>query len=126
MKAKDLIAGLNDKQRRSVEKCLEKCGLLDPEEEISVEVKNDVLNFVKALANPLRFSILKMLQNRWLCVCLIAKALNQDQTLISHHLRKLKELGLVEERREGKLRFYRTRESALKEYVGELEEELSL
>lgn len=126
MKVKELIESLSEKQRKSVEKCLEKCNLLEPEEEISSGVNKDAIEFVKALANPLRFGILKMLRDRWMCVCLIAKALDQDQTLISHHLRTLKMLDLVEERREGKLRFYRTREDVLRKYMKLLEEELSL
>ncbi|ASJ01279.1 ArsR/SmtB family transcription factor [Thermococcus gorgonarius] len=126
MKVVELIEGLNEKQKKSVEKCIEKCNLLNPEEEISVEIEKNVLDFVKVLSNPLRFSIIKMLRNRWLCVCLIAKALGQDQTLISHHLRRLKELGLVEERREGKLRFYRTNEDTLRKYFDDLKNELGL
>ena len=126
MKVRDLIAGLDEKQKRSVSKCLDKCRLADPEEEVSVEISRDVMDFVKVLANPIRLSILKMLMNRWMCVCLIAKALNQDQTLISHHLRSLKRMGLLEERREGKLRFYRTNPKSLREGLDGLITELGV
>lgn len=123
MKVKDLIENLTDKQKRSVNRCLEQCRLLDPEEDIKLTVEKDVLEFVKLLSNPIRMGILTMLMGRWMCVCLIAKALNQDQTLISHHLRSLKKLGLLHERREGKLRFYKTNEETLKTYLEKLKEE---
>ncbi len=124
MKVRELIGMLSDKQKRSVERCLEECDLVDMEEEIPTELPSDVMEFVKVIANPIRASILKMLNNRWLCVCLIAKALGQDQTLISHHLRTLKKFGLLHERREGKLRFYRTNREVLGEYLKKLSVEL--
>ncbi|NJF25439.1 helix-turn-helix transcriptional regulator [Thermococcus sp. Bubb.Bath] len=126
MKVRELIAGLDEKQRRSVSKCLDECRLVDPEEEVLVEVSKEVLDFVKVLANPIRLSILKMLMNRWMCVCLIAKALDQDQTLISHHLRSLKRMGLLEERREGKIRFYRTNPKSLREGIDGLIKEIGV
>jgi len=126
MKVRDLIAGLKEKQKRSVSKCLDTCRLVDPDEEVPVEISRDVMDFVKVLANPIRLSILKMLMNRWMCVCLIARALNQDQTLISHHLRSLKRVGLLEERREGKLRFYRTNLEGLREDLNGLVTELGV
>ncbi|RLF79193.1 transcriptional regulator [Thermococci archaeon] len=98
--------------------------MLDLEEEVVTELSGDLIDFVKVLSNPIRAGILKMLKNRWMCVCLIAKALNQDQTLISHHLRTLKGMNLLHERREGKLRFYRTNLEELKKYVDMLEKEL--
>lgn len=123
MKVRELIESLTEKQRRSVTRCLEQCRLLDPEEEIKVKVGDDVLEFVRIISNPIRMGILNMLMGRWMCVCLIANALDQDQTLISHHLRSLKKLGLLHERREGKLRFYRTNEEVLKEYFEKLKRE---
>ncbi|EEB75044.1 helix-turn-helix transcriptional regulator [Thermococcus sp. AM4] len=124
MKVKDLINMLSDRQRKSVESCVERCDLIDPEEEIPTELPRDVVEFSKIIANPIRASILKMLSNRWLCVCLISKALGQDQTLISHHLRTLKRFGLLHERKEGKLRFYRTNREALERYLEKLSAEL--
>lgn len=125
MRVKDLIERLSEKQRKSVESCIEECRLLDPEEDIPAELPKDVVKFSKIISNPIRATILKMLRDRWLCVCLISKALNQDQTLISHHLRTLKKLGLLHERREGKLRFYRTNKEALENYLKALSRELS-
>jgi len=124
MKVGELLESLNEKQRKTVQKCLESCEILDLEEEIEIELSEESIDFLKVLSNPIRAGILKMLKNRWMCVCLIAKALNQDQTLISHHLRTLKKMNLLHERREGKLRFYRTNLEELKKYIDMLEKEL--
>ncbi|MCA6214703.1 metalloregulator ArsR/SmtB family transcription factor [Thermococcus sp. 101 C5] len=124
MKVRELIESLNEKQRATVQKCLASCEILDLDEEIETELSRDLVDFLKVLSNPIRAGIIKMLKNRWMCVCLIAKALNQDQTLISHHIRTLKEMNLLHERREGKLRFYRTNLEELKKYVEMLEKEL--
>ncbi|MCD6189407.1 MAG: helix-turn-helix transcriptional regulator [Thermococcus sp.] len=124
MKVREILESLNEKQRRTVQKCLASCEILDLEEEVEIELSRDLVDFVKVLSNPIRAGILKMLKNRWMCVCLIAKVLNQDQTLISHHLRTLKGMNLLHERREGKLRFYRTNLEELKKYVDMLEKEL--
>lgn len=123
MKVKELLEGLNEKQRKTVQKCLTSCEILDLEEEVETELSPKLMEFIKVLSNPIRAGIIKMLKNRWMCVCLIAKALNQDQTLISHHLRTLKNMNLLHERREGKLRFYKTNMEELKKYLSVLEKE---
>lgn len=124
VKVKKLLEELNEKQRKTVQKCLASCEILDLEEEVETELSLELINFVKVLSNPIRAGIIKMLKKRWMCVCLIAKALNQDQTLISHHLRTLKNMNLLHERREGKLRFYKTNMEELKKYLSILEMEL--
>ncbi|WP_010480100.1 ArsR/SmtB family transcription factor [Thermococcus zilligii] len=124
MKVRELIERLPEKQKESVGKCAEKCGLVSLDEDIPTEVPKDVVEFSRVISNPLRLSILRMLRDRWLCVCLIAKALEQDQTLVSHHLRALKGLDLLEERREGKLRFYRTKKDVVERYFEALRKEL--
>ncbi len=124
VKVKKLLEELNEKQRKTVQKCLTSCEIVDLEEEVETELSLELINFVKVLSNPIRAGIIKMLKKRWMCVCLIAKALNQDQTLISHHLRTLKNMNLLHERREGKLRFYKTNMEELKKYLSILEMEL--
>ncbi|MFA4646362.1 metalloregulator ArsR/SmtB family transcription factor [Pyrococcus kukulkanii] len=125
MKVRELIEKLSERQKKTVMRCLEKCNIMDLDEEIEVYPRSDVNRFLKILSNPIRYGILKMLMNRWMCVCLIAEALEVDQTLVSHHLRILKELNILEEKREGKLRFYRTNKEKLKEYLDALLEDLN-
>jgi ArsR family transcriptional regulator len=50
----------------------------------------------KALADPTRLSIFNMLMEGVQCNCEIAERLNLSLSLISHHLRVLREAGLVE------------------------------
>jgi len=124
MKVRDVLERLDEKQRKSVTKCSENCGLFDADTEIETEVNEETVRFLKALSNPIRLRILKMLRGRWLCVCIISAALEQDQTLISHHLRTLRSMNLIESRKEGKMHFYRTNEETLRKYLASLEVEL--
>ncbi|ASJ10793.1 transcriptional regulator [Thermococcus sp. P6] len=124
MKVKDFLDGLDPKQRERLSHLAETGALIDLEGEVDVSIDGDVMEFLKALSNPLRLRILKLLKEGWLCVCLIATILKRDQTLISHHLRILKSLGLLKERREGKMRFYRTDTEILREYLSRVSSEL--
>ncbi|NJE06177.1 ArsR family transcriptional regulator [Thermococcus sp. M36] len=124
MKVRDVLGELTERQRKTVVQCAELCGIPDLDAEVDESIDGDTINFVKAISNPLRMRILKLLKDNWLCVCLISKILDQDQTLISHHLRTLKSLGLILERKEGKMHFYRTNTEALEGYLERLRREL--
>jgi len=61
----------------------------------------------KALAHPTRLQIIEILQEEGeACVCHMEARLNQRQAYISQHLGKLREVGLVEDRRDGLNVFY--------------------
>mgnify|MGYP005851993255 CR=1 FL=1 len=49
---------------------------------------------MKALSDPNRVRILKMLQHQSLCVCEMQAALNIAQPTVSNHLKVLEEAGL--------------------------------
>ena len=53
---------------------------------------------LKALAEPLRWRIVELLAGEELCVCHLVEALDVPQPLVSHHLRVLRDAGLVETR----------------------------
>ena len=55
----------------------------------------------KALSDPNRVKILKILQNRPLCVCEIQDVLKIAQPTVSKHLKQLEEAGLVASTKEG-------------------------
>jgi ArsR family transcriptional regulator len=70
----------------------------------------------KALADPTRVAILSMLSaEREVCVCVLTAELDLSQPTISHHLRILREAGLVEATRRGTWAFYRLVPEALEE-----------
>jgi len=56
---------------------------------------------MKALSDPSRVRILKMLQKRVMCVCEITAALGVAQSTASKHLKILEDAGLITSRKEG-------------------------
>jgi DNA-binding transcriptional ArsR family regulator len=67
----------------------------------------------KGLAHPARLRILGMLEAGELCVCQLTAVLELAPSTVSQHLSVLARGGLVTERKEGKLVFYRLREDAV-------------
>ena len=61
---------------------------------------------MKALAHPVRLQILRVLRREEACVCHLEAVLGQRQAYISQHLMKLRDSGLVVDRREGLNVFY--------------------
>jgi ArsR family transcriptional regulator, arsenate/arsenite/antimonite-responsive transcriptional repressor len=59
------------------------------------------LRVMKALSDPNRVKIIKMLQQRDLCVCEIKTALDVAQPTASKHLKILEKAGLVKYRKDG-------------------------
>lgn len=81
----------------------------------------------KALSDESRMRILSMLAMKELCVCQLMGVLGIPQPLVSRNLGILREAGLIEERREGKLIFYSLRQDLPREtvtIVGALQERL--
>jgi DNA-binding transcriptional ArsR family regulator len=64
---------------------------------------------IRALAEPRRRRILELVAGRELSAGQIASKFDVTRPAISQHLTILKEAGLVEERRDGTRRLYRTR-----------------
>ncbi|MBC2714808.1 MAG: winged helix-turn-helix transcriptional regulator [Desulfobacteraceae bacterium] len=56
---------------------------------------------MKALSDPSRVKIMKMLQNRMMCVCEIQAALQFAQSTTSKHLQILEEAGLISSKKDG-------------------------
>lgn len=55
----------------------------------------------KALGEPTRLKIIRLLATRELCVCDLEEIMQFSQPRISQHLKVLKQSGLVSERKEG-------------------------
>lgn len=67
---------------------------------------NRLVNFFKALGEETRTKIILMLSRREMCVCEMMAQLNLSQPAVSHHIKILKQAGLVNRRRKGKWIFY--------------------
>jgi ArsR family transcriptional regulator, arsenate/arsenite/antimonite-responsive transcriptional repressor len=61
----------------------------------------EFVKVMKALSDPNRVKILKLLQQRMLCVCETQAALGLAQPTISKHFKILEDAGLVTRRKEG-------------------------
>lgn len=64
------------------------------------------VSFAKALADPTRQKIMRLLCCQWLNVTDVVEQLDVSQPTVSHHLSILRSAGLVDVRREGKQVFY--------------------
>lgn len=53
----------------------------------------------KALADPVRIKIIELLVSEQLCVCHLTQELDLAQPLVSHHLKILREVGLIKPNR---------------------------
>jgi DNA-binding transcriptional ArsR family regulator len=76
---------------------------------------------VRALAEPHRREILRLVSDRELPAGRIASHFDVSGPAVSQHLRVLKEAGLLTERREGTRRLYRVRPEGLVELRAFLE-----
>jgi len=71
---------------------------------------DDLVEMAKGLAHPGRLRLLAMLAGGELCVCQMTAILALAPSTVSQHLSVLSRGGLVAERKEGKLVFYRLRD----------------
>ena len=74
-----------------------------------------VAGTLRLLADPVRAAILDLLAAEELCVCHLQGELGAKQTLVSHHLRALRDAGLVESEQAGRYTYYRLSPGALAE-----------
>ena len=61
----------------------------------------EFIKVMKALSDPNRVKIVKMLQQKLMCVCEIQEALGISQSSVSKHLKILEEAGLVDFHKDG-------------------------
>ncbi|RTZ98696.1 MAG: transcriptional regulator [Deltaproteobacteria bacterium] len=60
----------------------------------------------KVLGDPTRLSIVSALRDGEMCVCDLAAFLKMTESAVSHHLRRLRDLSLVKNRRDGQVLYY--------------------
>jgi DNA-binding transcriptional ArsR family regulator len=75
---------------------------------------------LRAVADPVRRRILDALAAEDLCVCHLTGDLGLAQPLVSHHLRVLRDAGLVEPQPHGRWTYYSLSRTALAALAAEL------
>ena len=63
---------------------------------MKVDVDAPLVDTARALAEPMRWRIVELLAVEELCVCHLVEELDVPQPLVSHHLKVLRDAGLVE------------------------------
>ena len=71
------------------------------------------VEYYKALANPKRLAILKLLEEHEQSVGEIVYKLKLRQSNVSQHLRLLRRVGIIKKRRKGKYLLYQLEKRAL-------------
>jgi ArsR family transcriptional regulator len=80
----------------------------------------DFIRVMKALSDPSRVKILKLLQHRVMCVCELQAALGLAQPSVSKHLQVLAEAGLVTSEKDGLWVNYRLADGGRSPYAATL------
>jgi len=80
------------------------------------EIKQ-VVEFLKIISEKNRLKILCLLERGEKCVCEIWQCLKLPQNLVSHHLKILKDFGLISSRKEGVKIFYQANKKVVKKYL---------
>lgn len=75
---------------------------------------------LKTLADPTRMKLLKLLLHEELCVCELQELLQISQSAVSQHIGKLKQAGLLKERRAGMWTYYRGDQQRISAGLGDL------
>jgi ArsR family transcriptional regulator len=75
---------------------------------------------IRLLVDPLRARIVELLADGPACVCHLVADTGQKQPTVSHHLRALREAGLVVAEPHGRFTYYRLLPDALEDTAGVL------
>jgi len=73
-------------------------------------------DFLRLINEPNRLKILCLLKETEQCVCDIWKTLGIRQNLTSHHLKALKDFGLIDSRQEGRKIIYASNKKEIRKY----------
>ncbi len=80
----------------------------------------DFIKVTKAISDPNRVKIIKMLQHKMMCVCELKEALQISQPSVSKHLKILEEAGLVSFKKDGLWVDYHLTDGRKSPYVASL------
>ena len=85
-------------------------GPITPDDALSIALR------LKALADPVRVQLMSLLlaaKEEGVCTCDLAPGVGLSEATVSHHLKQLREAGLVQGTRKGTNVYYRPRTEAL-------------
>jgi ArsR family transcriptional regulator len=80
----------------------------------------DFIKVMKALSDPNRVKIIKMLQHKSICVCEMREALQVSQPSVSKNLKILEDAGLVDYKKDGLWVDYYLTDGSKNPYVASL------
>ena len=81
--------------------------VIEKSNKIKAEQLMRVAEVLKAISHPVRLSVLELLgENDALTVSQIQEHTNIEQSLLSHHLIKMKDKGVLKSYRDGKNHYY--------------------
>jgi len=83
---------------------------------MTTEYKQQTALF-KALAHPARLRILDLLAQGEVCVCHLTAVLGKRQPYVSQQLMILREAGLVTDRKDGLMVYYRLRDGGVRDLL---------
>ena len=80
---------------------------------VPVTLRNNISRQMRALGDETRMQIVEHVGQDECCVCELMDSLQIPQSLLSFHLRVLKDAGLITDRREGRWAYYKVDAEAL-------------
>ncbi|UCG55349.1 MAG: helix-turn-helix transcriptional regulator [Dehalococcoidia bacterium] len=80
-------------------------------------IEEEQVKFLRCIGEATRLQILKYIINEEKCVTDIVNAIGKEQSLISHHLKHLKECNIVTKRRKAKKAYYSLSHPKLTEII---------
>lgn len=80
-----------------------------------MEIK-EASKIAKALSVPNRLEIMTLISGKEMCACHLLEHFNITQPTLSHHIKQLKEGGIINERKEGKWSYYSVNEEKLNQF----------
>ncbi|MDQ3384736.1 MAG: metalloregulator ArsR/SmtB family transcription factor [Actinomycetota bacterium] len=87
---------------------------------MAVDVATAVPQLLKVLGEPMRWAIVSRLASEDLCTCHLVDELGAAQPLVSHHLRVLREAGIVRSEPAGAFTYYVLERQVLADVAGAL------
>jgi DNA-binding transcriptional ArsR family regulator len=91
---------------------------------VSQNFSEDVARIFQALSDPTRVRLISAMLNTELCVCDLSKLIGMTQSAVSHQLRILRDLRLVQARKDGRIVFYSLDDDHIKELFTRTKEHL--